>query len=102
MNNTTLLKDLGYAMAKDELELYYQPQINTTTNGIIGFEALLRWKHPTKGMISPAVFIPIAEENNLINDIGQWVLKQQPLKIKNGKIWDYHRCRWLLIYRPLK
>lgn len=75
VNNTTLLKDLGYAMAKDELELYYQPQINTTTNGIIGFEALLRWKHPTKGMISPAVFIPIAEENNLINDIGQWVLK---------------------------
>ena len=82
--------DLRHAIARDELRLVYQPQQEIQSGKIIGFEALLRWKHPTRGEISPAVFIPIAEETGAILQIGDWVLKTacreaatwtQPLKI---------------------
>ena len=59
----------------DEFIIHYQPQINIDTGEIIGLEALLRWDHPELGIIPPNVFIPIAENNGLINSIGQWVLK---------------------------
>jgi diguanylate cyclase len=82
--------DLRHAIAHDELRLVYQPQKEIQSGKIIGFEALLRWKHPIRGEISPAVFIPIAEETGAILQIGDWVLKtacreaatwKQPLKI---------------------
>src|SRR3954471_6587171 len=67
--------DLRLAIARDELRLVYQPQADIQSKAITGFEALLRWKHPVRGEISPAVFIPIAEETGSILEIGDWVLK---------------------------
>jgi diguanylate cyclase (GGDEF)-like protein len=67
--------DLRRALENDELLLYYQPQVDIVNGKVIGVEALIRWQHPEKGMISPVDFIPVAEKNGLINPIGEWVLK---------------------------
>ncbi|WP_027706384.1 putative bifunctional diguanylate cyclase/phosphodiesterase [Zooshikella ganghwensis] len=71
-----LEKDLLKALENKELHLVYQPQIDYTTNRVIGAEALLRWIHPDKGFISPDLFIPLAEKNLSIIPIGEWVLQQ--------------------------
>ena len=68
--------DLRKALPAGELELFYQPLLNVRANAISGFEALLRWHHPERGMVSPAEFIPLAEEIGLIVQIGEWVLRQ--------------------------
>jgi diguanylate cyclase (GGDEF)-like protein len=66
--------DLRKAMADQGLEVYYQPCLSLHSNTITGCEALVRWRHPERGMVSPAEFIPIAEETGLINELGEWVL----------------------------
>ena len=72
----TLELDLRQAIMDGGFELYYQPVINLRDNSVSGCEALLRWRHPERGMISPAEFIPVAEETGLINQLGEWVLTQ--------------------------
>jgi diguanylate cyclase (GGDEF)-like protein len=71
-----LENELRHAVDRNELVLYYQPQIDLRTGEIVGFEALLRWNHPERGMVLPSVFIPIAEETGLINRIGEWVMSR--------------------------
>ena len=68
--------DLRTALANGEFDLFYQPLINAGTSQISGFEALLRWRHPGRGMVPPAEFIPVAEEIGLIAPLGEWVLRQ--------------------------
>jgi diguanylate cyclase (GGDEF)-like protein/PAS domain S-box-containing protein len=68
--------DLRKALSQGDLNLFYQPQIDVMTRRIIGVEALLRWTHPERGPISPARFIPVAEDSGLILPIGEWVLEQ--------------------------
>jgi EAL domain-containing protein (putative c-di-GMP-specific phosphodiesterase class I) len=68
-----LTKDLHLAVEKQQFHLVYQPIVNLRTNKVNKAEALIRWKHPTKGLISPVDFIPIAESTGLINEIGNWV-----------------------------
>jgi diguanylate cyclase (GGDEF)-like protein len=69
-------QDLRKALPAGEFELHYQPVVNLASNEISGFEALIRWNHPTKGMIAPAEFIPLAEEIGLIVPLGEWVVRQ--------------------------
>jgi EAL domain-containing protein (putative c-di-GMP-specific phosphodiesterase class I) len=68
--------DLRRAFANGEFELHYQPLVSIASDRISGFESLLRWRHPDKGMISPAEFIPVAEDIGLITQLGEWVLRE--------------------------
>ena len=68
--------DLRQAIGKEELEMFYQPIVNVAENRIAGFEALMRWRHPVRGMVSPADFIPLAEETGLIVPLGEWALRK--------------------------
>jgi EAL domain-containing protein (putative c-di-GMP-specific phosphodiesterase class I) len=74
-NRLELQPDLRHAIARNEMSLVYQPQAELQSGEVFGFEALVRWKHPTRGMVSPRVFIPIAEDCGAIVPIGEWVLR---------------------------
>lgn len=77
-------QDLRKAIEENQFELYYQPRVHIKNNSVHSFEALIRWNHPEKGMISPGVFIPIAEESGLIREIGAWVLDEG---VRQTKVW---------------
>ncbi len=72
----TLEADLRKGLANSEFELFYQPQIDIRANEICGFEALLRWHHPERGLVPPGEFIPVAEDIGLIAPLGEWVIEQ--------------------------
>jgi diguanylate cyclase len=71
-----MLHDLKSAVARGQLELFYQPKIDARSRQITAAEALLRWRHPKRGLVSPAVFIPLAERHGLINAVGDWVIAE--------------------------
>jgi len=76
LKHLTMVNELREAVQRCQLELHYQPQIRLVDSVIDGVEALVRWRHPVRGLISPAEFIPIAEESGIIVEIGQWVLNE--------------------------
>ncbi|TXT30510.1 MAG: diguanylate cyclase/phosphodiesterase with PAS/PAC sensor(s) [Rhodocyclaceae bacterium] len=77
-----LESDLRLAIARGEFLLYYQPQLDLRSGTIVGVEALIRWQHPTRGLVSPADFIPIAEDSGMISAIGDWVLEEACRQLK--------------------
>lgn len=98
MNDSIMYKleletELRKAIEDQQLELHYQPQFAIQTGKISGVEALLRWNHPTKGVISPAEFIPLAEETGLIIPIGDWVLKEACMQRKKWQLSHFPSLR---------
>ena len=74
VDQVALQRDLRHAIARDELSLHFQPKLRAGSGQLAGVEALLRWQHPVRGMVSPATFIPVAERFGLIGELGLWVL----------------------------
>ncbi len=81
-----LEKDFHGALHRKEFQVYYQPILSLTTNQIAGFEALVRWEHPSRGLLMPGDFIPIAEKNGFIIPLNRWVMKDACLQLKTWQI----------------
>jgi diguanylate cyclase (GGDEF)-like protein/PAS domain S-box-containing protein len=88
-----LERDLRLALEREEFTLYYQPQLDLKTGGIVGFEALIRWPHPQRGMIAPADFIPVAEETGLITPIGEWALRRACTQARGWQTLGYPKLQ---------
>ena len=93
VKNLQLDKELRYAIEAEQWELLYQPKMDIKSGKIIGAEALIRWNHPVRGLLSPFEFIDFAEEHGLIIPIGDWVIKQACQQIKEWLDIGFHDCR---------
>ena len=91
LNRMQLETDLRGAVDRKEFILYYQPIIDLKVQQLTGFEALVRWNHPTRGLIYPLEFIPLAEENGLINQIGEWILHEACRELKRIQVQYPHQ-----------
>nr|WP_242054989.1 EAL domain-containing protein [Nostoc flagelliforme] len=85
--------DLRRAIEREEFQVYYQPIVSLTSGSILGFEALLRWQHPERGLLNPADFISVAEETGLILSIGKWALHEACRQMQAWRV--YHRSNLL-------
>jgi diguanylate cyclase (GGDEF)-like protein len=76
-----LLRQIGHGIGAGEFELYYQPKVNMRHGAVVGFEALVRWNHPGKGLLLPKDFLPLIEDNDVVVDLGGWVIDQALLQL---------------------
>jgi EAL domain-containing protein (putative c-di-GMP-specific phosphodiesterase class I) len=83
--------DLRRAVEREEIVPYYQPLVNLDTGAVVGFEALARWRHPTRGMVMPDLFIPVAEETGMVGMIGEWMLAKACRQVRE---WQCKYSRW--------
>src|SRR5690625_402115 len=97
-----LEKDLRQAITDEQFEVYYQPQVNSQTNAIVGAEALLRWNHPEWGIVSPGWFIPIAEDKHLIHQIGDWVINDVCKQLDQWRKQGYMLCPISINVSPVR
>lgn len=88
-----MVQDMQDGLGRGEFAVYYQPKIDLLTGSILGFEALVRWMHPERGLISPGIFIPLAEESRLIVSIGTFVLKEACTQLKKWHDQGYHHLQ---------
>lgn len=93
-NRVEIIKDLRIAITQQQFHLVYQPIVNLTNNAITKAEALIRWQHPKKGLISPLDFISIAEETGLIIEISEWIFNEVSQQVKH---WRANYCQELMI-----
>lgn len=96
MERFTLETMLRRALKRNQFEVYYQPQVSLATGRILGAEALIRWNHPELGLISPAKFIPLAEESDLIVHIGEWVLREAAMQAMRW-VHQGHGIQWISV-----
>jgi len=89
----SLENDLRRALDDEQFEVYYQPQINIETHEVFAMEALIRWNHPERGMISPGEFIELAEETRLIKQIGNWIIKHACAELKRWRTMGLNNVR---------
>lgn len=92
--------DLRMAIERNQLELYYQPQVSLSKQRVVGMEALLRWNHPENGLIGPDVFIPVAEEVGFIGEISRWVLESACLQLASWRKAGYRDLKMSLNLAP--
>jgi len=85
LQRISLARELRQAISEHQFELHFQPKVDLTTGALIACEALIRWNHPTRGLVSPGVFIPIAEQSQLIAPIGEWVLRRACQHLKEWR-----------------
>ena len=97
-----LESELHHAIENDELRVFYQPQICTQTNSVIGVEALVRWQHPERGLIYPGEFIALAEETKMIVDVGEWVMRHAVAEVKSWTDQGFPQMRLAVNFSSLQ